>query len=232
MKKLGLGLALMALAGCQHAGSHEHVMFAGVVPAVDTDLEARSMCSATAYEQDRNVYLTGVREMRNGLGILQGPEIGGAAVPHGRPDQSPRSPSAYNNHEPAVADVVYMIAQFEAELDGSYDAVVQSCRAYNQCMIQNHYQQNDCNIIQGQWSDSQIRFHHLAERMADIRSEVARSCGDCMPAYHVGRHHARRGHDENAERTDYGRHSNDRGENADSYYGPFSAGNGQPSSRD
>lgn len=229
MKKLGLGLALLALAGCQHAGSHEHMFHAGIVPAVDTDLEARSICSATSYEQDRNIYLTGVREMRRGLGIMQGPEIGGVTLPEGRPDQSPRSPSAYNNHEPAVADVIYLISQFEAELDGSYDAVVQTCRAYNQCMIQNDYTESDCNRIQGQWSDSQVRFHQLAERMADVRAEVAQSCGDCMPAHYRG-HDAR----DERERGHYGDYVGERRrEDApDSYYGPFSAGNGQPSTGD
>ena len=46
MKKIGMGLALLALAGCSHPGTHEHVFYRGVVPVVDTDDEARSMCSA------------------------------------------------------------------------------------------------------------------------------------------------------------------------------------------
>lgn len=65
--------------------------------------------------------------------------------------------------------------------------------------------------------------------MADVRAEVAQSCGDCMPAHYRG-HDAR----DERERGHYGDYVGERRrEDApDSYYGPFSAGNGQPSTGD
>lgn len=223
MKKIGMGLALLALAGCSHPGTHEHVFYRGVVPVVDTDDEARSMCSATSYEQDRNQFLASTQQIRRALGadVSTGP---GMNDPIGINADSLRSPELYNAPPGNVHPVVYLVAQFEAELDGSYDSVVQNCRAYNQCMIRNDYTESSCQQSQNLWSDSQVRFHNLADRMADVRAEVARYCGDCAEPYHRGRGRRGRDHHEGDDR-DYGEFSDSR--TVDSYYGPFSAGDGQ-----
>ncbi|WP_300532318.1 hypothetical protein [Maricaulis sp.] len=224
MKKLGLGLALLAVAGCSsHTGTHEHVFHRGIVPVVDTDDEARSMCSATSYEQDRNQFLASTQQIRRALGadVSAGP---GGNDPIGVSADSFRSPELYNAPPGNVDPVVYLVAQFEAELDGSYDSVVQNCRAYNQCMIRNDYTESACSQSQNLWSDSQVRFHNLADRLADVRAEVARSCGDCVEPYHYRRGHRGRDHHD-GEGRDYGDYS--RTQTVDSYYGPFSAGDGQ-----
>lgn len=227
MKKFGLGLAVLALAGCSTPGTHEHVFHRGVLPVVDTDDEARSMCSATAYEQDRNQFLASTREMRRALGADIGSASGGND-PIGIDATSLRSPELYDAPVGNVDPVVYLVAQFEAELDGSYDSVVQNCRAYNQCMIRNDYNEDSCDRSQDLWSDSQVRFHNLADRLADVRAEVARSCGDCMPqyrGYHRRPDHHGDGHGGGHGARDYGRYDNG-GTGIDSYYGPFSAGDG------
>ncbi len=223
MKKIGLGLALLALAGCSHPGTHEHNFHRGVLPVVDTDDEARSMCSATSYEQDRNQFLASTRDIRRALGADVSDGSGGDD-PIGTDASSLRSPDLYGAPRGNVDPVVYLVAQFEAELDGSYDSVVQNCRAYNQCMIRNDYNEDSCDQSQALWSDSQVRFHNLADRLADVRAEVARSCGDCAPRYHHGHHGDRSPRGGDRRGSDYG--SYDSGTGVDSYYGPFSAGDG------
>lgn len=220
MKKLGLGLALLALAGCAHDGAHEHMFTRGIVPVVDTDEQARSICSATSYESDRNQFLVSTSAMRDALATYTG-------VPYtGEEAQSRRSPALYDGDGRAVDRAIFMVSQFEAELDGSYDTVVQSCRAYNQCMIRNDYSEGECTQSASMWSNSQVRFHQLADRMADIRLEVAQFCNDCVaehPYRRRGGHHVERRHD---ERRDYGHYGASVGTGVDSYYGPFSAGDG------
>lgn len=222
MKKLGLGLAFLALAGCSHPGTHEHTFTRGIVPVVDTDEQARSICSATSYESDRNQFLVSTREMRDALAAYTGVPFDGQEA------QSRRSPALYDGEDRDVDRAIFLVSQFEAELDGSYDTVVQSCRAYNQCMIRNDYQERDCTQSAGMWSNSQVRFHELADRMAEIRLEVAQTCNDCVANsrhYRRGRHGDGHGGDRQADR-DYGSYNSSAGTGIDSYYGPFSAGDG------
>jgi len=221
MKKLGLGLALLALAGCGHTGSHEHNFTRGIVPVTDTDEQARSICSATSYERDRNQFLVSAREMRDALAAYAGVPYGGEEA------QSRRSPALYDGTGRPVDRALYMVAQFEAELDGSYDTVVQTCRVYNQCMIRNNYEEGDCTQSAAMWSNSQVRFHQLADRMSEVRLEVAQSCNDCVASGSWGHH----GRDRDGRRgghhgRDYGSYQSGRGTGIDSYYGPFSAGDG------
>lgn len=224
MKKLGLGLAFLALAGCSHPGTHEHTFTRGIVPVVDTDEQARSICSATSYESDRNQFLVSTGHMRDALAAYTGVPFSGEEA------QSRRSPALYDGNGREVDRAIFLVSQFEAELDGSYDAVVQSCRAYNQCMIRNNYAEGDCSQSASMWNNSQVRFHNLADRMAEIRLEVAQSCNDCFATRpYRGAHHGghRDGHhgDRHSGRN-YGQVTGGSGTGIDSYYGPFSAGDG------
>lgn len=221
MKKLIVGLTTLALVGCASPGVHEHTFFEGVVPAVDTDLEARSMCSAVSYEADHDRWLTVVRDMRMALaggddGRTGSPELEGGSPDPNYPDytESRRSPNYYGVNDPQVRDALYMVTQFEAELDGSYDAVVQNCRAYNQCMIRNEYDERLCGQTADMWENSQVRFHQLADRMAEVRERVARACSNCGPSYNRRPHHT---HSSGHGRTNSGYQNDDR-------YGPFSGG--------
>jgi len=139
---------------------------------------------------------------------------------------SRRSPEAYGAHHPGrVPDAVYLVEQFEAELDGSYDAVTQNCRAYNQCMNQNGFDERLCTQSANMWQASQDRFHQLAYSISDIRADVAQACDTCGPDVRVrdrqGRHHPEgRRHPENR---DHGRSGHGGGHGSHSGgIGPFS----------
>jgi hypothetical protein len=231
MKKLGLGLAVLALAGCATTASeHEHSLFRGVVPVTETDREARSMCSAVSYEEDHDRWLSYTTELRER--VLWNRTAPNSPTPAGHADgvdPSRRSPELYGDPNPnGITDALYLISQFEAEIDGSYDAVVQNCRAYNQCMIRNDYTEASCSNSAQAWSNSQDRYHNLALNMAEIRETVAIACDDCGPNVialprpdHPRPDHPRggRGHGEGHGR---GHHSDRSG--ATTQYGPFEAG--------
>lgn len=182
MKKIGLALSLVALAGCASTQPPPQPRPqprppVQRTPPPDTVLDARSMCSAVSYEEDRNRLLWAAQELRDNISAME------AEADMEAPDrQSRRSPQAYGGPDPdQVASTLYLVAQFEAELDGSYDAVVQNCRVYNQCMMRNDYAEADCTRSAEMWESSQIRFHQLADRMSEVRERVALNCRTCTP---------------------------------------------------
>jgi len=231
MKKFAIGMSALIVAGCatNHGNSHEHTFLRGVVPAVDAttgvDVVPRSMCSATSYEEDHDRWLSMSTSIRNQV-LLHNTRPTGAL-----PDRSRRSPHAYGQpNDGQVPNAVYLVEQFEAELDGSYDAVVQSCRAYNQCMNQNNFAEGACRVSAGMWGDSQDRFHDLAIRISEVRAGVAAICTDCITpeAQEVSeRDHPRRrrGSSDHHRRGGHGQSShNQGGHDSHGRLGPFSAG--------
>lgn len=218
MKKLGLGLAALALAGCaSHGTEHEHTFLRGVVPVTETDREARSMCSAVSYEEDHDRWLSYTTALREQ--VLSSRTAPNNPVSPGHADgvdPSRRSPELYGDPNPnSITDALYLISQFEAELDGSYDALVQNCRAYNQCMIRNDYVEDSCDTSARMWSDSQDRYHELAYDISSVRERVARSCADCAPdvigiagphggGHHGGGHHGGQGRPQPTPSSTYG----------------------------
>jgi hypothetical protein len=226
MKKLGLGILALTLAGCASTSSeHEHTFFRGVIPATEVDREARSMCSAASYEEDHDRWLSYTTELRESILAARTAPNDPTTPGHADGvDPSRRSPELYGDPNPnRINDALYMISQFEAEIDGSYDAVVQNCRAYNQCMIRNEYTEASCEMSAHAWSDSQDRYHELAVSMAEIRENVATACSGCRtnvvvaprrgphprPTTHQPRPHPQQG-------TGQGRRTR--------HYGPFEAG--------
>lgn len=175
MRLIAVSAAAIMVASCAHQDVHEHMFLPGIVPTVETDVEARSMCSAVAYVEDRDRMLHAASQMRQ-LIMTDATESANEASDR----QSRRSPSAYGDPSAEFVDgTLYMVAQFEAELDGSYDAVVQNCRAYNQCMIRNDYVEGDCMQSASMWESSQVRFHQLADSLSRVRERVALACDDC-----------------------------------------------------
>ena len=227
MKKLTIGLSALFMAGCatNHGGSHEHTFLRGVVPAVDAisgvDVVPRSMCSATSYEEDHDRWLSMSTSIRNS--ILLDDENRAEQ----EEDRSRRSPQAYGSPaDGMVPNAVYLVEQFEAELDGSYDAVVQSCRAYNQCMNQNAFNERACTQSASMWGDSQDRFHQLAVRISEVRADVAQACDNCggdEGASDRGDHHSDRnggGHGQSGHGR--GGHNQGHGSHSSGTIGPFS----------
>lgn len=182
MKKIGIALSLVALAGCTTTSQPTQTQprpqpRPPVVrtPAPDAVLDARSMCSAVSYEEDRNRLLWAAQELRDNIAVMEA-----EAEPETLDRQSRRSPNAYGGPDPdSVSSTLYLVAQFEAELDGSYDAVVQNCRVYNQCMMRNNYSEASCSRSADMWEASQVRFHQLADRMSEVRERVALNCRTC-----------------------------------------------------
>jgi hypothetical protein len=178
MKIIAIGMAALLMAGCATDGADRQTT-AGPVPHshpemqrpyTQDDVVPRSMCSSVAYEEDHDRWLSQTAHIREQV-LLNPPT---------QADRSRRSPDAYGNPQSGqVPDATYLVEQFEAELDGSFDSIIQSCRVYNQCMIQNNYTESSCTQSAGMWAASQDRFHQLSETMAVIRAQIAQSCSDC-----------------------------------------------------
>jgi hypothetical protein len=178
MNKFAIGLTVLFMAGCAtddtyqdtatRVAPHTHPEFQR--PNTSDDVVPRSMCSSVAYEEDHDRWLSQTALIREQ--VLLNPATDA--------DRSRRSPDAYGDPQDGrVPDATYLVEQFEAELDGSFDSIIQSCRIYNQCMIQNNYNESSCSQSAGMWVASQDRFHQLSETMAVIRAQVAQSCSDC-----------------------------------------------------
>jgi hypothetical protein len=215
MKKLGIYISVFALSACatteqsHRPASHTHPR----PPTVEEDLLPRSMCSAVSYEEDHDRWLSTARSIRefieaNGISHTtdSASDEGGTVSTNTQPtlespghanniDPSRRSPEYYGDPS-QVQSALYLVSQFEAELDGSYDSVVQNCRFYNACMIHNDYDEDECTQSAGMWESSQVRFHRLADRMSQVRERVA----------NIGSHsgHAHRGNrDRNSGEQNY-----------------------------
>lgn len=77
-----------------------------------------------------------------------------------------------------------IIAAFETDLDVSYRFATASCRTYNRCLEENHFEEGACQDTAALWHDGQDRFHDLSESLAAVRERIASGCSDCRPSGH------------------------------------------------